>query len=137
MVEDRITDGTRIAQLLASELTGLQEGPLEAVEVTDADPDATGTPTGMEAYRVAFGGDPMATVVLYPDAAVLRFEREFSDSTETLALPTDERREPRENDTGRHESAPGIQVEGREITLTDGAAVKRAVDIVRLVLAAQ
>ncbi|WP_152042832.1 hypothetical protein [Salinigranum salinum] len=51
MVDDRLTDGRRIAQLLASELDGLG-GVLAAVAVTDADRDADPTPDGAYAYRV-------------------------------------------------------------------------------------
>lgn len=37
MVEERITDGTRIAQLLSSELDGREDGGLESIAVTNAD----------------------------------------------------------------------------------------------------
>jgi hypothetical protein len=57
MVEDRLTDGRRIAELLASELDGLG-GALAAVAVVDADRDAEATPDGAYAYRVVRrGGD--------------------------------------------------------------------------------
>ncbi|UIP00874.1 hypothetical protein Hbl1158_05825 [Halobaculum sp. CBA1158] len=51
MVEERTTDGVRIAQLLASELVGDRDR-LAAVTVTDADPDVEPTPDGAPAYRV-------------------------------------------------------------------------------------
>jgi hypothetical protein len=51
VVDDRLTDGRRIAQLLASELDG-PGGVLAAVAVTDADRDADPTPDGAYAYRV-------------------------------------------------------------------------------------
>lgn len=51
MVEDRLTDGRRIAQLLASELTGAGDA-LVALSVTDADPDVEPTTDGALAYRV-------------------------------------------------------------------------------------
>jgi hypothetical protein len=56
MVENRVTDGTRIAQLLASELTGLSRGPLSGVEVVDADPDAEPSPGGTFAYAFEHEG---------------------------------------------------------------------------------
>ena len=62
MVQDRLRDGTRIAQLLASELTG-NRGALEAVVVVDADPDVEPTADGALAYRVAVVSDPAAIVV--------------------------------------------------------------------------
>lgn len=71
MVEDRVTDGKRVAQLLASELTGLETGPLGAVDVTDADPTAEPSPAGTAAYRVTAAGAPVGTVVMYPERVVV------------------------------------------------------------------
>ncbi|MFT4882477.1 MAG: hypothetical protein ACI9HI_002503 [Salinirussus sp.] len=71
MVEDRVTDGKRVAQLLASELTGLETGPLGAVDVTDADPAAEPSPAGTVAYRVTAAGAPVGTVVMYPERVVV------------------------------------------------------------------
>lgn len=55
MVDDRLTDGRRIAELLASELDGLGD-ELAAVAVSDADRDAEATPDGAYAYRVTLHG---------------------------------------------------------------------------------
>ncbi|MGM0604313.1 MAG: hypothetical protein ACQETB_01435 [Halobacteriota archaeon] len=52
MIDDRLADGPRIAQVLASELTGDRDD-LAAVTVTDANPDVDPTPEGAIAYRVA------------------------------------------------------------------------------------
>ena len=71
MVEDAIEEPTRIAQLLASELTGLETGSLAAVSVTDADRSAAPSPDGTRAYTVASDGAQIGAVVLFPDAAVL------------------------------------------------------------------
>ena len=62
MVEDRLRDGTRIAQLVASELTGDREA-LAGVVVADADPDVEPTADGTLAYRVAHVADPAAITV--------------------------------------------------------------------------
>ncbi|WP_144797918.1 hypothetical protein [Halorubrum depositum] len=51
MVADRLTDGVRIAQLLASEVSG-NEGRLRDLALVDADPDAEPTPDGALAYRI-------------------------------------------------------------------------------------
>lgn len=56
MVEDRLRDGKRIAQLLASELTGDQVS-LANVVVADADPDVEATEAGAFAYRVVHVAD--------------------------------------------------------------------------------
>jgi hypothetical protein len=71
MIDDRVTDGKRVAQLLASELTGLETGPLSVVDVTDADPAAEPSPAGTVAYRVTAAGAPVATVVMYPERVVV------------------------------------------------------------------
>jgi predicted acetyltransferase len=85
MVENRITDGKRIAQLLASELTGLEQPPLDRIEVVDATPDVeldvgalaqlllgTGTATDL-ARTEDLGGfgdsDPNQSVLRALDAA--------------------------------------------------------------------
>ncbi|WP_247009594.1 hypothetical protein [Halorientalis litorea] len=67
MVEDRITDGRRIGQLLASEVTGRESGVLGDMAVVDADPDADPTDDGTFAYRVALAGDPIAETYVHPD----------------------------------------------------------------------
>lgn len=102
MVDDRVTDATRVAQLLASELTGLEVGPLETVDVTDADPDAEPSPEGTVAYRVTADGESVGTVLLYPDRVVADLGVEGSART------TDD-----------------------ELVVESGAAVKRVVDAIR------
>jgi len=52
MVEERVTDGIRIAELLASEVEGRTDGPLGSVRVTDADTDVEPTADGARAYRI-------------------------------------------------------------------------------------
>ena len=74
MVEGRVTDGKRIAALLASELTGLALGPLEDIEVVDADPDLTLTEEGTLAYRIVDSGTRVGSVTVYPDHAVVSLE---------------------------------------------------------------
>ena len=108
MVDDRITDGKRIAQLLSSEFVGLETGPLDAVSVIDADPDVTPAPDGAVAYRVSYRDRIVAQVVCYPDRAVLEAV----------------------------ESADWLAPEDRPVVMRDGTDVKRAVDALRSGLAA-
>lgn len=105
MVDDRVTDPTRVAQLLASELTGLATGPLETVEVTDADPEAEPSPEGTVAYRVTADGEPVGAVLLYPERVVVALGVEGAEEREGAA--------------------------DEELVVERGAAVKRAVDAVR------
>jgi len=118
MVGDTVTDGKRIAQLLASELTGLDEGPLEEVSVADADPDAVPTDTGTEAYTVVAGDEPIGTVSMFPEYATLAFDQ-------TVSWPDGDQRPDLLDDSDS------------TLLVSSGAAVKRAVDAVRLWLRLQ
>ncbi|MBV0924863.1 hypothetical protein KTS45_11705 [Halomicroarcula limicola] len=71
MVEDRTTDGRRIAQLLASELTGLERGPLRDVSVVDADRDVEPTADGAFAFGIEIDGRSLGEVYVTPDTARL------------------------------------------------------------------
>jgi len=102
MVRDRVTDGKRIAQLLASELTGLDVGPLGAVDVSDADPGADPSPEGTRAYRVTVDGDPVGAVVMHPERVVVELAADNPDGAA-----------------------------GDELVVESGAAVKRTVDRLR------
>lgn len=114
MVEERITDGKRIAQFLASELTGLERGPLGRVEVVDSDPDAEPSPSGTEAYRVGFEESVAGTVVLFPAAVEVRL--------------TGLEWEPAE-------SAKDVTINGSTLTVESVASVKQVTDSLRVTLA--
>lgn len=117
MVEDRITDGKRIAQLLASEVTGLSSPPLDRYEVVDADPDAEPTAGGTFAYALAVDERRVAEV----------FVRERSARIDLSV------------DAGVPPEAETLTGDGLGVATTDdgrlrvdveyGAAVKRAVDL--------
>jgi hypothetical protein len=115
MVEHEVTDGKRIAQLLASELTGLELGPLAGVRVVDADPAAAPTESGTDAYRLVYGGRTVAVVSMFPDHATVSLHVEPAPSTADNA-------------------GDGLNVSGTEIRIETGAAVKRAVDVLRTLL---
>ena len=78
MVEDRLADGTRIAQLVASEVTG-HEASLSDLSVVDADPDVEPSTDGALAYRVVRESDAgeeseaFAEVYVHPDRARVEF----------------------------------------------------------------
>jgi hypothetical protein len=67
MVEDRITDGKRIAELLSSEVTGHQRPPYDGMTVADADPDVEPTADGVRAYDVEHDGERLAGVFVQPE----------------------------------------------------------------------
>jgi len=146
MVDDRITDGGRTAQLLASELSGRDDGPLARLSVVDADRDAEPSPEGTTAYGIAVDGRRVGDVRLYPDRAELRVTAasvSLDDDGRSTSLDDDGRSTSLDDD-GRSTSldvdtvvgavrGPGLTGELGEdgtavVTIAFGAAVKRAVD---------
>ena len=69
MADERVTNGKRIAQLLASEVTGRTDGPLGRLAVTNADPDVEPSVDGALAYEIERDGEPFATVSVQSDRA--------------------------------------------------------------------
>ncbi|MFC7075865.1 hypothetical protein [Haloarcula halophila] len=117
MVEDRITDGKRIGQLLASELTGLDRGPLSTVSVVDADPDVEPVLEGGLAYRITAGETSVGEVHVTPETA-------------RLALSTTVR-----PDLPEHAAVTVEQTEsGTVLVAHSGAAVKQLVGVVEQLL---
>jgi hypothetical protein len=72
MVDDRLADGKRIAQLLASEIEG-HEVSLADLSVTAANPDVDPAPDGAFAYAVVRDDDRLADVSVHPDHARVAF----------------------------------------------------------------
>lgn len=84
MVQERLTDGRRIAQFLASEITGHGDD-LGALAVTDADPDVEPTPDGTFAYAIDCGGERVAGVFVQPDRVRIEFQRAVDAVAEAAA----------------------------------------------------
>jgi len=116
MVEDTITDGRRIAQLLASELTGLDAGPIDDVSVSDADTDAEPDQGGALAYRIALGGDAVADV-------------RITEASACVAVTDRSLQEALSRDT----TTPGLSIEDGEdgpvLVVERGASVKTTLDV--------
>jgi hypothetical protein len=128
MVVDRVTDGGRIAQLLASELSGREEGPLARLSVVDADRDAEPSAEGTTAYGIAVDGHQVGDVLLYPDSAELHL-----DATPTSPKDADSSSLLDVGAVVESVRSPGLAAEltgdrGAVVTIQFGAAVKRAVD---------
>lgn len=124
MVEDRITDGRRIAQLLASEIRGRERGPLGRLAVVDVR-DVEGDSFGEFAFGVDAHADPgnlrVADVYVHDDRARVEF-REAPDAAA---------------DAGR---AAGLRTRPKAVTpprtvvfLADGVAAKRVLPVFRAV----
>jgi hypothetical protein len=111
MVGDRLDDGVRIAQLLASELVAA------GLSVTDADPGIDPTADGARAFAVADGDGLLATVFVHPDHARADFER-GQESVVEAARETGLRVRPAAADSQRI-----------RVVVPDGATVKRARDV--------
>jgi hypothetical protein len=123
MVEDRITDGKRIAQLLASGLTGLSSGTVARLAVEEADPDAEPSEGGTYAYRIVRDGDSVGEVFVLESSARI-----------DLDVPVDA------TEAAGGDSEPDVDTSGLMVTTADdgtlrirveyAAAVKRALDLI-------
>ncbi|ELZ03324.1 hypothetical protein [Natrialba aegyptia] len=141
MVEDRTTDGTRIAQLLSSELDGREDGELAALAVTNADRDIDPTVDGVRAYDVTITGDSgdddgdittdnpagerLAQVFVHPDRSHLEFTAGQDVAAEAAA------------DAGLRVRPKATQPPRTLVFVESGAEVKRATDVVQAVVRAE
>ena len=126
MVDDRLTDGRRIAELLASELDALQ-GALTDVAVTNPDRDVTPTPDGAFAYRVTKRGSggaetALAEVFVHPDRTRVEF-RVVPDVAAEAAT-----------DEGLRVRPKAVRPPRTLVFVEDGATVKRAVTVFETVV---
>ncbi len=121
MVERRITDGKRIAQLLASEIDGREDSGLDLLALADADPDVEPTADGALAYRIVREGEPFAEVFVQPDR--IRIEcRAASDRAASAAREVGIRVRPK-----------AVEPPRTLVFVESGAAVKRATDVLSAV----
>ena len=123
MVEERIEDGKRIAQLLASEVDGREDGVLDRLTVIDANREVEGSVHGERAYRIARDGEPVATVYVHEDRTRIEF-RVGIDAAADAALDAGLRTRPKAVDPPR-----------TLVFVESGAAVKRAVDVIQTAVA--
>ncbi|WP_276301964.1 hypothetical protein [Halorussus lipolyticus] len=119
MVEDRTTDGKRIAQLLSSEVSSREDSGLDALEVVNADADVEPSAEGELAYEIAFadGGEILAEVYVQEDRARIEF-REEVDSAAEVAESVELRVRPK-----------AVEPPRTIVFVEDGAEVKRATDV--------
>ncbi|AUX10420.1 hypothetical protein AArcSl_2805 [Halalkaliarchaeum desulfuricum] len=125
MVEDRLSDGPRIAALLASELTG-GTGALRELDVVDADADVEPSVDGAFAYGVTqvdggSDGRTVAEVYVQPDRAYVEF-RAAPDAVASAARERDLRVRPK-----------AVHPPRTIVFLEDGAQVKRILDAFEIV----
>jgi len=135
MVEDRIEDGTRIAQLLASELDGREDGGFATLSLVEADPDVDPTTDGAFAYAVverddgdaADDGDPerLAAVFVQPDRVRVEF------------LQAADRAAERAGEVGLRVRPKATEPPRTLVFVESGAAVKAAADVFEALAAAE
>jgi len=117
MVEDRITDGTRIAELLSSEVTGHEQPPYDEMAVVDANPDVEPTADGARAYDVDHDGERLARVFAQPDRVRLELYAGL-DAARDAAEDAELRTRPVASEPPR-----------LVVFVEYGAAAKRALDV--------
>lgn len=122
MVEDRTTDGRRLAELLSSELHGRESGRLGRLAVVDADADVEPTADGAFAYAVALDGNRLAGVHVHPDRVHVEFERGV-DAAARAGEAADLRVRPK-----------AVEPPRTLVFATDGAEVKRVTDVLAAVV---
>lgn len=116
MVIHELDDGVRIAQLLASDLVGHEDG-LADVTVTDADPDVEPTPNGARAYRVRVADRPLAAVFVHPERVRIEFE-----AGQEAALDA-------ARDAGLRVRPKAVEPPRTVVFVENGAEVKRALRV--------
>lgn len=125
MVEERLEDGRRIAQLLASEIDGRTDGVLARLSVVDADREVEPTVDGAFAYGIEADGERLADVHVHPDRAHLEFELESAQAAVVDAADREGLR-----------VRPKAVVPPRTLVFVeDGAQVKRALATIEAALA--
>lgn len=117
MVEDRITDGKRIAELLSSEVTGHERAPYDELAVADANPDVEPTTDGARAYDVERDGQRLARVFVQAD----RVRVEVDEGLEAARAAAE--------DAGLRVRPVASEPPRLVVFVEYGAAVKRALDV--------
>jgi len=125
MVEDRITDGKRIAELLSSEVTGHERPPYDGMAVVDADPDVEPTADGARAYDVEHDGDRLARVFVQPDRVRLELAAGLEAAHESA------------EDAGLRTRPVASEPPRLVVFVEYGAAAKRAFDVLGDAVAAR
>ncbi|WP_255167640.1 hypothetical protein [Natrononativus amylolyticus] len=119
MVEKRITDGRRIAELLSSELDGRTDDELRRMAVANVDDAVEATADGGRAYDVERDGERFARVFVHPDRVRLEFDSGREAAVEA-ATDLELRTRPKAS-----------QPPKTLVFVESGAEVKRATDVVQ------
>ncbi|AGN02355.1 hypothetical protein L593_12060 [Salinarchaeum sp. Harcht-Bsk1] len=137
MVQERLTDGYRIGELLASEIDGRRSGLLAPLAVANADRTVEGTPDGERAYDVRLlEGDRDPRREPTPGDAGELFARVFVHETGATLVLDATRPDARDAAVAADlEVDPEWRTGGLAVRLAYGAQVKRAVDVLEAAVA--
>lgn len=137
MVEERIVDGYRIAELLASEVDGRTDGPLGQLAVANPDRAVEGTEAGERAYDVRVlesDRDPRRAPT--PDDAGERLARVFVHvEGATVGVHADDDAVVDAVEAAGLDATPGWRGSEVGVHLRYGAQVKRAADVLAATVA--
>jgi hypothetical protein len=138
MVEERLTDGRRIAEFLASEVTGHGDD-LAPLAVADADPDVEPSAGGAFAYAIERDGERVASVFVEPERVRVEFGRggdAVAEAAREEGLHVESA--PADESASGEESAPAdesVRLRTR-VFVEDGAQVKWLLPALRAVASA-
>jgi hypothetical protein len=123
MVEERLENGRRIAQLLASEVDGRTDGELDSLSITEANTEVEPTVEGAFAYGIRVEEksekQQIASVYVHPD----RVHIEFSADYESVVAAAESE--------GLRVRPKAVHPPKTLVFVEDGAQVKRAVSVVK------
>jgi hypothetical protein len=122
MVEERTTDGKRIAELLSSEVSSREDSGLAVLAVVNADPDVEPSADGELAYEIARDDAILAEVHVHED----RVRIEFREQIDAAADAAEE--------VGLRVRPKAVRPPRTLVFVADGAAVKDATDVFVAVL---
>jgi hypothetical protein len=117
MVEERTTDGKRIAELLSSEVSSREDSGLAVLAVVNADPDVEPSADGELAYEIARDDAILAEVYVHED----RVRIEFREQIDAAADAAEE--------VGLRVRPKAVRPPRTLVFVADGAAVKDATDV--------
>lgn len=122
MVEERLNDGVRIAQLLASEVDGRTDGQLDSLSLAEANTEVEPTVEGAFAYGIELASESetqqIASVYVHPD----RTHVEFSVDHESVVAAAESE--------GLRVRPKAVHPPKTLVFVEDGAQVKRVVSVI-------
>lgn len=125
MTDERVDNGRRIAELLASEVTARADGPLSHLDLVDVNSEIDGSETGAFAYAITLDETTrLAEVFVHPDRVRLEFCAGV-DSVSAVAEKANLRVRPK-----------AVEPPRVLVFIEDGGEIKRALDVISAAITA-